>query len=277
MTNPSLAHQAAHYIQSRVPNFVPCIGLVLGSGLGKVTSDIVPIQTIDYSELPGFPISTVVGHSGSFLLGTLKGVPIACLQGRTHLYEGTDPAKIKTWIRTLKLLGCNTLLLTNAAGSLHPDIKPSSLMMLTDHINFQLTNPLVGPNDEEFGPRFLAMNNAYDFQLRAHLSAAAEALNIRLAEGVYLGTTGPMYETPAEIRAFRTLGADAVGMSTVAEVIVARHCGLRVAAISAITNLAAGMSDIYPSHEETLHCAAIAAHDMTQLIAGFVERVANDH
>lgn len=271
MNTFSQAHQAAQYIQNRVPDFTPRIGLVLGSGLGKVVDEIIPTQVIDYAELPGFPISTVKGHSGSFLLGTLHGTPIACLQGRSHLYEGTDPMKTKTWIRTLKLLGCSMLLLTNAAGSLHPDIKPGSLMMLTDHINFQFTNPLIGPNDEEFGPRFFAMNNAYDFKLRESLGIIARELNIRLAEGVYLATTGPMYETPAEIRAYRTLGADAVGMSTAAEVIVARHCGLRVAAISAITNLAAGMSDIYPSHEETLEHAAIAVRDLSRIIGQFIK------
>lgn len=270
------AREAANYLQQQAPGFVPKIGMVLGSGLGKVAETIKPICTLSYEKLSGFPVSTVEGHVGSLILGTLNGIPVACLQGRSHLYEGIDTTRIKTWVRTLKLIGCEILLLTNASGSLHPDMNAGSLMMLTDHINFQYTNPLIGPNDEDFGPRFLAMNNAYDPLLRARFMDSALKLNLHLFEGIYLGVTGPMYETPAEIRAFRSLGADAVGMSTVAEVIVARHCGLRVSAIAAITNLAAGLGHEYPNHEEVLRHGALAAHSLSQLILDFVGGLKNE-
>ena len=177
------------------------------------------------------------------MLGTLEGVPVACMQGRFHLYEGHPPAVIKLPIRTFAALGVEALLLTNAAGSLRAEAPPGSLMLITDHLNFMWTNPLIGPNDDEWGERFVGLEDAYDPELRARLARIAGELGIRLHEGVYCSLLGPLFETPAEIRAYKVLGADAVGMSTVPEVIVARHAGIRVAAISAITNLAVGMSD----------------------------------
>ena len=248
----------------------PRVGLVLGSGLGAIADAVQDAVAIPYAELEGFPPSTVPGHAGRLVLGTLSGTPVAVLQGRAHLYEGTDPAAIRTPVRTLRQLGVSTLLLTNAAGSLRSDVGPGRLMAIADHINLMGANPLTGANDDEVGPRFLPLRDAYDPQLLDHLRATADALGIALTEGVYLAVAGPSFETPAEIRAFRTLGADAVGMSTVPEVIVARHCGLRVAAVSAITNLAEGLGDAPIDHEQTLAGAAMAAGDLTRLLTRLI-------
>ena len=230
----------------------PRVGIVLGSGLGPLADEVADPLVAPYAELPGFPVGGVAGHAGRLLLGALDGVPVAVLQGRAHLYEGIEPTMVREPVRTLRALGATTLLLTNAAGSLREDVGPGRLMAITDHINLTGANPLIGPNDDDVGPRFPSLRDAYDAALRAALRAAAAAAGIDLAEGVYLAVAGPSFETPAEIRAFRTLGADAVGMSTVPEAIVARHAGLRVAAVSVITNLAEGLSDVALSHEQTL-------------------------
>lgn len=269
MTHHSPAIQAAAVIKERFNNFSPILGLVLGSGLGYLADQITDQMVISYAELPGFPISTVAGHAGKLVLGYLNGLPVACLQGRVHLYEGVSPQAIQTFIRTLKLIGCQYFMATNSAGSLRSDVGPGQLMMITDHINFQGMNPLVGHNDESFGPRFMPMHDAYDIDLQKRLLVIANANGIALAQGTYIGVLGPSFETPAEIRAFRILGADAVGMSTVPDVIVARHCGLRVAVVSAITNFAAGMSDEVITHENTLHFAKLAANDLSRLIVEF--------
>jgi purine-nucleoside phosphorylase len=249
----------------------PRAGLVLGSGLGALADAVADAVAIPYAELPGFPPGGVEGHAGRLVLGTLAGVPVAVLQGRAHLYEGTDPAQVLVPIRTLRALGAELVLLTNAAGSLRDDVGPGRLMAIADHINLMGTNPLVGPNEPAIGPRFPSLRDAYDPALLTALDEAARALGIDLAEGVYLAVTGPSFETPAEIRAFRTLGADAVGMSTIPEVIAARHCGLRVAAVSAITNLAEGMGDQALSHEQTLASAAAAAGDLQRLLTRLLE------
>lgn len=249
----------------------PRIGIVLGSGLGAVADAVQDAVRVPYAELEGFPVGSVPGHEGTLHAGTIAGVPVAVLAGRAHLYEGIDPARVRVPMRTLRALGAEAVLLTNAAGSLRPEVGPGRLMALSDHIDLTGANPLVGPNDDAVGPRFPAMGGAYDADLRAGLHAAAERLGIPLAEGVYLALRGPSFETPAEIRAFRTLGADAVGMSTVPEVIVARHCGLRVAAVSAITNLAEGLGDEVLSHEGTLASAADAAADLARLVPAFLE------
>jgi xanthosine phosphorylase len=228
---------------------------------------------IPYSELPGFPEPGVEGHAGRLVLGRFGGVPVACLQGRVHLYEGQPPRAVQTLVRTLKVMGCEILLVTNAAGSLRLDVEPGSLMMIEDHINLQPTNPLVGPNDDDFGPRFPPMAGAYDADLRGELRSAASDLGITLHEGIFVACLGPNFETPAEIRAFQALGGDSVGMSVVPEVIVARHCGLRVAAISVLTNLAAGLTFDELSHEQTLHYANLAADDLGRLIERFLERL----
>jgi xanthosine phosphorylase len=196
------------------------------------------------------------------------------LQGRAHLYEGVPASDLAVPVRTVRALGAEAIVLTNAAGSLRADVTPGRLMALTDHINLMGANPLAGPNDDELGPRFVGLGDAYDVDLRARLHAAARAEGIELAEGVYLAVAGPSFETPAEIRAFRTLGADAVGMSTVPEVIVARHAGLRVAAVSAITNLAEGLGDEVLTHEHTLASAAVAARDLQRVLSRFVGELA---
>jgi xanthosine phosphorylase len=251
----------------------PRIGIVLGSGLGAVAEAVEDADVIGYEALPGFPRTGVEGHEGRAVLGLIGDVPVAVLQGRAHLYEGTDLERLRTPVRALCAAGAEILVLTNAAGSLRAELGPGRLMLITDHINMSGVNVLAGPNADELGPRFPSLRGAYDPALRAEMHAAAEELALELAEGVYLAVSGPSFETPAEIRAFRTLGADAVGMSTVHETIVARHCGLRVAAVSAISNLAEGLSERPLSHEQTLEDAARAAADLAPLLVRFVERV----
>jgi xanthosine phosphorylase len=251
----------------------PRIGLILGSGLGAVADAVKSARVLGYDALPGFPRTTVEGHEGRAVLGRIGGVPVAVLQGRAHLYEGADLERLRTPVQALRAAGAEILVLTNAAGSLREEVGPGRLMVIADHINLTGANVLAGPNDPRLGPRFPSLRDAYDPALRAELHAAAAELRLDLAEGVYLAVSGPSFETPAEIRAFRTLGADAVGMSTVHETVAARHCGLRVAAVSAITNLAEGMSDRPLSHEQTLADAARAAEDLAPLLVRFVERI----
>ena len=253
--------------------YAPRLGIVLGSGLGGIAGALTNATAIPYTELEGFPRPSVAGHGGTLFFGDLGGLPVAVYQGRKHVYETGDATGMRVPIRMLKQLGAEALLVTNAAGSLNAHLGPGRLMAISDHINLLGVNPLTGPNDDEIGPRFPSLRDAYDPELRAELRAAANTLGIELAEGVYLATAGPTFETPAEIRAFRTLGADAVGMSTVPEVILARHAGLRVAAVSAITNLAEGMGGEELSHEQTLRNAEIAARDLIRL----VQRFAGDH
>jgi xanthosine phosphorylase len=252
----------------------PRVGVVLGSGLGAVADAVADPTVIEYADLPGFPRPTVAGHGGSAVLGRIGEVPVAVLQGRAHVYEGGDLEAIRAPIRALRAAGVEVLVLTNAAGSLRPEVGPGSLMLITDHINLSGVNVLAGPNDDEIGPRFPSLRDAYDAELRERLRAAAAELGTPLAEGVYLAVSGPTFETPAEIRALRTLGADAVGMSTVHETAVARHAGLRVAAVSAITNLAEGMSEKPLSHEQTLRDAQRAADTLAPLLVRFVEDLA---
>ncbi len=248
------------------------MGIVLGSGLGAVADAVDDPVVVGYGELPGFPRPTVSGHAGRAVLGAIGGVPVAVFQGRAHLYEGGDLEAIRAPVRALRAAGAETLILTNAAGSLHPAVGPGSLMAITDHINMTGFNLLMGPNDDAIGPRFPSLRDAYDPGLLNAMRESAEGLGIALAEGVYLAVTGPSFETPAEIRAYRTIGADAVGMSTVQETILARHCGLRVAAVSVITNLAEGMSDEPLSHEQTLRAAEAGAGDLTRLLLDFIPR-----
>ncbi|MFU8797230.1 MAG: purine-nucleoside phosphorylase [Gammaproteobacteria bacterium] len=270
MTTLSFAARAASIISARAPEFTPKVGLVLGSGLGDVANQIKHPITISYAELPGFPMSTVVGHAGRLVLGYFNDMPVACLQGRAHAYEGVSLEAVQTLIRTLKLIGCDTFVATNVAGSLRAEVGPGSLMMITDHINFQGSNPLVGPNDLYFGPRFIAMTNAYDLALRERLLKTAKQLDIPLHQGTYIAVLGPSYETAAEIRMFRQWGADAVGMSTVPEVIIAHHTGMRVAVVSSIVNLAAGMIDEIITHEDAVHFGKIAAQNLSKLLVGFI-------
>ncbi|HEV2678844.1 MAG TPA: purine-nucleoside phosphorylase [Aliidongia sp.] len=263
---------AVRIIGERRPGFMPRVALLLGSGLGQVAERIEDPTRISYADLPGFPVPTVAGHAGSLILGRLAGVDLLCLNGRVHAYEGGDgAARLKVLVRTVKQLGVEALVLTNAAGSLRTEVGPGSLVLIRDHINMLGFNPLQGPNDEAWGPRFFSMRDAYDPALAARFRRAAVATGIALAEGVYLAYPGPNFETPAEIRAFRGLGADLVGMSTVPEVVVARHCGLALAALSAVTNLAEGMGDGMLSHHETLSQGARIAQSLETLILGFLE------
>ena len=249
----------------------PRVGVVLGSGLGTVADAVEGGTVIDYADLPGFPRPTVAGHGGRAVVGKVGNVPVAVLQGRAHVYEGGDVEAIRTPIRALRAAGAEILVLTNAAGSLRAEIGPGQLMLITDHINLSGVNVLAGPNDEDIGPRFPSLRDAYDPELRGRLHEAADELGIPLADGVYLAVSGPTFETPAEIRAFAMLGADAVGMSTVHETSVARHAGLRVAAVSAITNLAEGMHPEPLSHEQTLRDAQKAADALAPLLVKFLE------
>jgi inosine/guanosine/xanthosine phosphorylase family protein len=236
----------------------PKTALVLGSGLGPFGERLTHDTIIPYGDIPGFPVSTVLGHHGRLLIGSVSGKGLVCMQGRMHIYEGYPAQALAFPIRMLRRLGVERIILTNAAGGVRPDLVAGTLMLVTDHINLSGQNPLIGPNDESFGPRFFDMSNAYDADLRAQLSEAARRAGVNLTTGVYIYTLGPNFETPAEIRMFGKIGADAVGMSTVPECLVANHCGMRVAAISLITNLAAGLSSTPLSHEETLAEAATA-------------------
>ena len=269
------AFEAAAAIRARKPGFTPSLALILGSGLGALADQLADPTMLSFGELPGFPVSTVEGHAGDLILGTLSGVPIACLKGRAHYYEGYGVGVMTSAVRTLKLLGCELLFATNAAGSLRSEVEAGSLVAITDHINLLPGTPLVGPNDARFGPRFFSMANAYDHDLRELLKATAVRHGINLHEGVYLACSGPNFETAAEIRMMRTLGADLVGMSMVPEVISARHCGLKVVGVSVVTNLAEGMTPFALSHEQTLKYAALGAVDMVALIHAFVQRASS--
>lgn len=270
----SFAHLATEKIQQIRPGFKPVIGIVLGSGLGSFAEQLEDAVTIDYDELPGFPKVSVKGHTGNLVLGYLSGVGVACLQGRAHSYEGDNNEVVKTYVRTLKLLGCEYFLATNASGSMLEDVGPGELMLITDHINMQPCNPLSGPNDDDFGPRFFPLDNAYDKDVRSKLLQLAEAENIKLHQGVYIAVLGPNYETAAEIRAFRTMGADAVGMSTVPEVLVATHCGMKVAVIATMTNYATGLAGCSHSHDSVVQMASQAAERLNRLIKRFVSELA---
>jgi xanthosine phosphorylase len=265
--------EAADIIRARKPGFAPRIAMILGSGLGVLAEQMQDAVAIGFDELPGFPISTVHGHAGELVLGTLSGVEVVCMKGRGHFYEGYGMGVMTSAVRTLKLLGCEMLFVTNAAGSLRTDVDAGSLVALTDHINWLPGTPMVGPNDDRFGPRFFSMANAYDSDIRELVKATAADKGIKLHEGVFIAYAGPNFETAAEIRMMAKLGADVVGMSVVPEVVSARHCGLKVTGVSVITNLAEGMSPFPLSHEQTLKYAAIGAKDLVTLILAFLERV----
>lgn len=260
-------------IRKYAPNFTPKVGIILGSGLGAVADQLTNPITIPYQAIPGLHSGGVAGHASLLVMGYIGDVPVVCLKGRLHLYEGASLESIRTLVRIVRQLGAGTLIVTGAAGSLRPEMGPGEIMMMNDHLNFQPTNPLLGPNDESIGPRFVSLENAYDEGLRETVLDVAKRLNIAVQEGVYLSLLGPSFETPAEIRAYRMLGADAVGMSVVPEVIVARHAGLKVCGFSAITNLAVGMSDEKVTHEGTLHFAEIAGRKLIKLIPEFVKEI----
>lgn len=248
-------NETKSYIEGRC-RIKPTVGVILGSGLGPFADLLENATAIPYSEIPHFLAPSVQGHSGKLVIGTLKGdqgsVNLAVLQGRLHFYEGHDLAEVVYPTRALATLGIKNLILTNAAGGLNPSFREGDIMMIQDHINFSGQNPLRGPNIEKLGPRFPDMTEAYDKSVQTKFRESAQALDIELREGVYMWLTGPTYETPSEIRAARSLGADAVGMSTVPETIVARHMGVSVGAISCITNLGAGMTAQKLKHEDVV-------------------------
>jgi inosine/guanosine/xanthosine phosphorylase family protein len=256
-------------VQARIPDF-PKTAIVLGSGLGGFAKGLSDATSVPFGDIPGFSRSTVVGHSGNLIAGTLEGKRVAVCQGRIHAYEGHGGTAIATPIRILKRLGVETLVLTNAAGGINLDQGPGSIVMIEDHINFAQFNPLIGPNDDSFGPRFPDMSDPYDRGLRAKLEAAAAAAGVALKKGVYLFVLGPNFETAAEIRMFAKLGADLVGMSTVPECLVARHAGIKVAGISIVTNYGTGIKSTQQTHEETLATAERAGHQLEQLLREFV-------
>lgn len=268
--NARMPHLATQYIQERRPNFKPLVGVVLGSGLSSLADCLKDAQHFSYDELPGFPYLTVHGHCGKLSTGYIAGVAVVFLQGRAHGYEGSNHNEVKTYVRTLKLLGCEYFLATNASGSLRADIAPGELMLVNDHINFQPSNPLTGPNDDEFGPRFYPLDDAYNKDVQEKFKFIAKQNNIALHEGVYISVLGPNYETAAEIRAFRTLGADAVGMSTVPEVLVAHHCGMKVGVIATITNFATGLAKTSHSHDAVVETANNASVKLSKLIQDFI-------
>jgi len=262
---------AANIVRERAGTDPVKVAMVLGTGLGPLAEEADEAIAIDYGDLEGFPKAGVTGHAGRLVIGRIAGIRVAIAQGREHYYEHGNPAAMRAPLETFKALGADTLVLTNSAGSLRSDIGPAQPMLITDHINFSGTNPLIGePGDA----RFVDLSEVYDRGLRDHLKAAAETAGIALGEGVYMWFSGPTFETPAEIRAAKVIGADAVGMSTVPEAILARFLGLRVAALSMITNLAAGMKEGGLSHTETKEVAAVGAANMRTLITGLMARLA---
>ncbi len=256
------------------PDF-PKTVLVLGSGIGRFAEKLEGAKSLSYEAIPGFAPSTVSGHAGKLLAGSLAGKPLAIMAGRIHLYEGHPPQAIATMIRILRTVGVQRLILTNAAGGLKPDMIPGTLMIIDDHINFSGQNPLVGPNDDRFGPRFPDMSFAYDPELRSALRRAADVAGVKVKSGVYIFGLGPSFETPAEIRLFASWGADAVGMSTVPECIAANHCGMKVAGLSLITNLASGLSGARLTHDEVMAEGARAQAAIEKLLLAFFARL--DH
>lgn len=243
--------KAAEYIMERL-KAKPAIGMILGSGLGQMAENIENSQVVDYSDIPGFPVSTVEGHAGRLIAGQLMGQQVIAMQGRFHFYEGYPMGEVIFPVRVMKLLGVERLIVTNAAGGVNRGFKPGDLMLITDHINLMGDNPLIGRNVDEIGTRFPGMSDAYDKELVKTAALCAQRLSIDIKQGVYCAVTGPSYETPAEIRMVGILGGDAVGMSTVPEVIAAVHCEMKVLGISCITNMAAGILHHAPSHREVL-------------------------
>ncbi len=258
----------------------PALGVVLGSGLGNFAAQVKNATTLPYAEIPGWPLSTVEGHAGKLVLGEINGIAVAVMAGRVHAYEGYSMAEVTFPTRVLALLGCGGLILTNAAGGINPSYAEGTLVAISDHINLTGTNAALGPNEPRFatregtGLRFFDMASAYSPRLRQLAHAEAEKQRIPLPEGVYLAVLGPSFETPAEIRAFRTLGADLVGMSTVHEVIVARHMGLEVLGISLVTNMAAGISDRTIHHAEVMEMGSRMEKQFTALLQALIPQIA---
>lgn len=254
---------------------IPTIGLILGSGLGVLADEIENPVQVPYRDIPDFPVSTVEGHAGQLIFGLLNGVRVVVMQGRFHYYEGYSFEKVTFPVRVMKELGVETLIVTNAAGGINESFSPGDLMLITDHINNMGTNPLIGPNDTRLGVRFPDLSEAYSNALRSMAKQVAAQLKIDIKEGVYVGNTGPSYETPAEIKMLRVLGGDAVGMSTVPEVIVARHSGLNVLGISCISNMAAGILNQPLTHDEVMETTERVKANFLLYVKAIVERISN--
>ena len=280
MTYFDQVNEATEFLRGRLAGLAPRIGIVLGSGLGAVADAVASPVFVSYGDIPNFPQSTVEGHSGRIVAGMLGGVPVVVMQGRVHYYEGYTPQQVTFPMRVLGRLGLETVILTNAAGGINANYKIGDLVLLSDHINSLGFNPLIGQNESRFGDgartglRFFDMTEAYSVELRIMAQQAARSEGFALHEGVYLATSGPSFETPAEIRAFRALGADLVGMSTVPETIVARHMGMRVLGISCVTNLAAGISATQLSHEEVFEAGSRVQHRLANLFLRLVPAIA---
>ncbi|AIM15509.1 MULTISPECIES: purine-nucleoside phosphorylase [Neobacillus] len=264
---------AASFLKGKYDQ-APKIGLILGSGLGILADEIENAVKIPYQEIPDFPVSTVEGHAGQLVFGLLNGVNVVAMQGRFHFYEGYSMEKVTFPVRVMKEIGVEVLIVTNAAGGVNESFEPGDLMIISDHINNMGTNPLIGPNDNRLGVRFPDMSEAYTKELRVLAKEIADRLQINVKEGVYFGNPGPVYETPAEIRMIRTLGGDAVGMSTVPEVIVARHSGIKVLGISCISNMAAGILDQPLSHDEVIETTEKVKNNFMKYIKEIVKSLA---
>ena len=269
------AEQAANTIRSRI-SLEPRIAVVLGSGLGDFANEFQNSVAIPYAEIPGFPTSTAEGHAGRLVVGKVSDVPVLAMQGRVHYYEGYSLEQVTFPVRTFGMLGIKTLVLTNAAGGINNDLSQGALMVISDHLNLMGVNPLRGPNDARLGPRFPDMTEVYSRELQQRAVAEANAMGLNLRRGVYAGLAGPSYETPAEIHMLRGLGADAVGMSTVPEAIVARHMGMQVLGISCITNMAAGMSDQVIHHEEVMETGRRVRDIFARLLGRLLVVLAGD-
>ncbi len=264
--------EAAQYINGKI-EIKPEIGLIMGSGLGVLGDHLEQAVTIEYKDIPHFPLSTVEGHAGELLIGLLSGRPVVLMRGRFHMYEGYGPELTAFPVRVMKALGVHTLLVTNAAGGINLDFASGNLMLISDHINLTGRNPLIGPNEDELGARFPDMSEAYSKRLRAIAHEVATAQGMTIREGVYAGLLGPSYETPAEIKMLRILGADAVGMSTVAEVIAARHTGMEVVGISCISNMASGILDQPLSHIEVMETTERVKLQFLGLVSALIARI----
>ena len=267
------AEAAAKFIL-RTTKLRPKIALVLGSGLGAFADEFSNAAKVPYAKIPRFPHSTAIGHAGQLVLGAVDGIPVAGMQGRVHLYEGYAAKQVAFPMRVFSRMGVKAVILTNAAGGINLNYSEGALVALRDHINLQAANPLIGPNDDRFGPRFPDMTRAYDPDFRRFVAEAGKKLKLNLHEGVYLACAGPNYETPAEIHAFRTLGADLVGMSTVPEVLAARHSGIRVLGISCVTNMAAGITGKTLSADEVFETGARVKTQFIALLRAVIPRIA---
>lgn len=265
-------HEAAQYVQSKI-SYSPEIGLILGSGLGILANEIENQVVIPYHQIPGFPKSTVEGHAGQLVMGDLEGKKVIAMQGRFHYYEGYSLELVTLPVRMMKSLGVQTVIVTNAAGGINTDFAAGDLMLLKDQLNFTFKNPLTGPNDKELGVRFPDMSNAYTQELQEKALQVAEKQGIKLQRGVYAGVVGPSYETPAEVRMLRILGGDAVGMSTVPEVIVAVHSGMKVLGMSCITNMGSGILNQPLSHHEVMETAELVKSKFLELVKGIVKEI----